>query len=346
MRKYLILLLVPFLIASAPTRDNTYVTGELIRAADVTANEDALFQYVQGGVDTYKDDSILNADINSAANIQSGKLNLQSITQDVLFNNDGNDVVITIDNKGTNHALFITQDVVSAVGDAAFRVYSDQVQVNVPLAAIHQSSISADQAALEVRNDGTGSALFVIVPASQGNGTAILIDNNGDGHALHIRQDKTLAVNKHALFIESNDTQNSGLDASLVKIVQDDTNSVEAALEIDYDGTDEAFLLDVATAGGVHMRLIGDPNNSAPQDGDFWFDGTDMYLHVGTTSYKFGKRVEATGIVAQTTFQLPHSPSLPAACNTGELYFDEDADTTGSVYVCTTAGSWKDIDDD
>ncbi len=45
-------------MGAAPSRQNTYTTGEIIEAADVTANEDVIFDYLQAGVDTYADDSI------------------------------------------------------------------------------------------------------------------------------------------------------------------------------------------------------------------------------------------------------------------------------------------------
>ena len=43
MKKRWILLLIPFLIGAAATRQNTYTTGTTISASDVTANEDAIF---------------------------------------------------------------------------------------------------------------------------------------------------------------------------------------------------------------------------------------------------------------------------------------------------------------
>lgn len=86
MRKYLILLLIPFLIGAAPTRTNTYTTGTTIRASDVTSNEDAIFTYLQGGVDVIKDGSIINADIKSSAGIVDEKLDLATIAQAVKFN--------------------------------------------------------------------------------------------------------------------------------------------------------------------------------------------------------------------------------------------------------------------
>lgn len=96
--KIVALLLIPsFAFAAPPTRQATYTSGEVIASADVTANENAIYNYLQAGVDTYADGTIVNADINSAANIQSDKLNLTSVNQNILntgtFSNTGNTTV-------------------------------------------------------------------------------------------------------------------------------------------------------------------------------------------------------------------------------------------------------------
>lgn len=78
-----ILLITTNAYASPPTRQNTYTTGSTISATNVTANEDAIYNYLQGGVDTIADNSIVNADVSSAANIQSDKVNLTSVAQNI-----------------------------------------------------------------------------------------------------------------------------------------------------------------------------------------------------------------------------------------------------------------------
>ena len=95
---FIFLFLTSSALASPPTRQFVYSPGATILSAENTANENVIFNYLQAGVDTYSDNSILNADINSAANIQSDKLNLTSIAQSVAntgtFTNTGN-VTIT-----------------------------------------------------------------------------------------------------------------------------------------------------------------------------------------------------------------------------------------------------------
>ncbi len=81
MKKILILLSVICLLLisehseqAAPSRSFTYKDGEIIEPDENNANENALFNYLSSGVDTYKAGSIKNADINSAANITASKL--------------------------------------------------------------------------------------------------------------------------------------------------------------------------------------------------------------------------------------------------------------------------------
>ena len=52
-----------FLMGAAPSRTKTYTAGEVISPDDVTENEDNIYGYLQGGVDTYKAGSIENAAI-------------------------------------------------------------------------------------------------------------------------------------------------------------------------------------------------------------------------------------------------------------------------------------------
>jgi hypothetical protein len=86
MKRYLILLLIPFLMGAAPSRLHTYTTGTTIESSKVTANEDAIFNYLTAGVDTYADDSLVNADVNSSAGISDEKLDLATIAQAITFN--------------------------------------------------------------------------------------------------------------------------------------------------------------------------------------------------------------------------------------------------------------------
>lgn len=80
---FIFLLLCTNAFASPPTRLFSYSSGSVIDSSDVTDNENAIFNYLQGGVDTISDNSIVNADVASNANIQSEKLNLTAVAQSI-----------------------------------------------------------------------------------------------------------------------------------------------------------------------------------------------------------------------------------------------------------------------
>lgn len=74
--------------ASPPSRTYTYTTGTTISSTAVTANEDNIYNYLQGGVDSIKDGSITNADIVASAGIPVSKLDLSTIATDISFTGD------------------------------------------------------------------------------------------------------------------------------------------------------------------------------------------------------------------------------------------------------------------
>lgn len=67
------------LTGAAPSRTKTYVTGATIQAADVTENEDNVFNYLQAGVDTYKANSLATAALQDGA-VTSVKLAVDAVT--------------------------------------------------------------------------------------------------------------------------------------------------------------------------------------------------------------------------------------------------------------------------
>lgn len=71
--------------ATPPSRVSSYVPLTTITSSAVTSNEDAIFNYLQAGVDTYSDNTIVNADIHTSAAISNSKLNLATISQTVDF---------------------------------------------------------------------------------------------------------------------------------------------------------------------------------------------------------------------------------------------------------------------
>jgi len=100
-RNFIGLLLIPFLLGAAPSRQCTYTAGQVISPTCVTSNEDVIFAWSQGnvGLDSMAansvnttalvDGTILNIDVSSSAAIAYSKLNLAgsvSLSSDITGN--------------------------------------------------------------------------------------------------------------------------------------------------------------------------------------------------------------------------------------------------------------------
>jgi hypothetical protein len=84
MRKIVILILALIstpVFANVPTRQYTYNSGSVIDPVAVNANENALYSYLQTGVDTYKAGSITTAALSNTSGITYSQLNLTGSLQ-------------------------------------------------------------------------------------------------------------------------------------------------------------------------------------------------------------------------------------------------------------------------
>lgn len=96
--------IVPVVESAPPARVSTYTSGTVIQSQSVTQNEDSIFNYLQSGVDSFSDGTIVNADIHSSANIQSDKLNLTAIAQSVA-NSGSTTLTGTFAANGTTNSI-------------------------------------------------------------------------------------------------------------------------------------------------------------------------------------------------------------------------------------------------
>lgn len=223
-----------YVFAAPPSRAYVYTTGNIIESSEVTANEDGIFNYLSAGIDTILDNTIVNADINSAAAISSSKLSLGTISQNV-----------KVENANTDHGLYVKQDGALASGKHGLYVYSNGEQDAATLAYIHLDNSSSDYHAAEIVNDGTRSGLI-------------------------IAQNGALATSNAGLIVTSGAEQLLG---AAVSMQHNSVTTTTPVLDL-YHGGD-----------GAHLYLRGDPTNSTPIDGEIWFNGTNLKMRIGSTTY-------------------------------------------------------------
>lgn len=134
--------------------------------------------------------------------------------------------------------------------------------------------------------------------------------DNSDNEAIDInssRQNSAITINETAtagiapiinivsarpargIFLDLNHTTNNkrGIDLryaglglateGIIHITAENASAVGACLVLDHGGV------------GTHINFSGDPANSSPIDGDLWFDGSDLKLRIGATTYTLDK---------------------------------------------------------
>jgi hypothetical protein len=149
--------------------------------------------------------------------------------------------------EGSSAFAFSPKPITSSGNNDAY-IYSNvaKTEANSAVAFIKQDNASSTQPVVEIVNDGTG-------------------------HGLNIQQDGALASNRSGLYVVANNEQDTGLAAAQVS-VSSSLSSIPA-LRLNQSGS------------GAHINLVGDPTVASPVDGDLWFDGTNLKMRIGTTTY-------------------------------------------------------------
>jgi hypothetical protein len=76
----------------------------------------------------------------------------------------------------------------------------------------------------------------------------------------------------------------SGYDATCA------SGSTGSGLNVLVQSGSTADCIKLAQSGGnAHINMSGDPANSSPTDGDVWFDGSDLKIRIGSTTYTLDK---------------------------------------------------------
>jgi hypothetical protein len=246
-------------------------------------------------------------------NLGSGQTNdaVATITQDepgddteaLIVIQDGSGTAVYVehnDTTSTNHGVEITRDSGNELTQLVRRrdnangsnlFYRDlgDADTNGPVVKVWQTNTGDTEHTLEIENDGTGSCLAL---TQNGNNNAAEFLQSGEGSCLFLNQDG----NDYALEID-----NDGDDDSLyINTSSSSANSINIYHAADADGikitnyseqSGNALLtlLDASSAKDFAAINFGTQSPSSPSDGDLWFDGSNLKLRVGGTTYTLTK---------------------------------------------------------
>jgi hypothetical protein len=207
-----------------------------------------------------------------AAINDAGALTLTNATTDNTISIDQNGNVCT--DVATDGAIHIENTGNTGIG---LGVYTNiGATASAALVIIKADNVAFDQGLVELVNEGEGVGLF--------------INNDGQGKGLYIDAESTSAPHLHVIcgvattagdgivYLQSG---SASATAEVLRIRQEGTGE---GIVIDQNGLAPSILLD-AGGNGAHLRFVGDPTVAAPNDGDFWFDGTNFKCRIGTTTY-------------------------------------------------------------
>lgn len=102
----------------------------------------------------------------------------------------------------------------------------------------------------------------------------------------------------------------------------------------------------VCTTGSVCSGYAASGHN---HDSDYLNDDADETYGGATPrtmTFDNAKLSFEGGANGDGTIQIPSGTTAPATCTIGDLFWDTDADTNGSLFVCRATDTWKEVDDD
>lgn len=155
MKKFILLfLLFPTVsFAAPPTRVSSYVANTTILSTAVTANENAIFNYLQAGVDTIADGSVVNADISGSAAIGYSKLSLGSS----IVNADISSSAAIGYSKLSLTGAILNADLAGSIADSKLSQITTASKVS-GAAITSLSSVPSGAGVLPTANLGSGTA--------------------------------------------------------------------------------------------------------------------------------------------------------------------------------------------
>lgn len=224
-------------------------------------------------------------------------------SSNVAFDQNGNGVVIDIDNDATDtncfqianhstgHGLYFDQEVGLASGKSLMYLYSNAAQKNTSLVQMVMNNATSDQAVLAITNQGVGPGITI---DQNGNGVGLNIDGENTTTDLMNLDGDTLTTGSLARF---SSTSTDSSTRSLVEIINDSSAATGAtcldikqdagkrAAFIDQNGAAPAIEIDMADANTAVIKFTGNVGNDSTKTVGSDAPADWIEIDIGGTSY-------------------------------------------------------------
>lgn len=235
-----------------------------------------------------------------------------------------------LSNNGTTTGMYISQDGVLSGTRYALQIYSNTAQTtsSAYLFYANQDNAGSSSGVTHLKNDGTGTALFI---DQNGNGKSIFIDSEATSfNVVDIN-----AVNTSSNVVDINNNAASST-SKVLNVTQDHASATGAALAVKQDGTGYGLDLDYNGATGTSARI------SSTTSGTVLQVVAQSSLSGGALAFQMVTSAAQTHSGALGSFQYSNSSStarllqlLNSGSGTG-LYIDQNGNGA-ALYIDSEA---------
>jgi hypothetical protein len=196
----------------------------------------------------------------------------------------GTRIVMTADTLITYSASNATIFQLNVGTTEVLNIYSDGTKRAITL--FENTSATADILYIEM-GAGSGRGIYInnigestteAMRLYTSSGIGIYVQNDSDT-GVPIIKAYQLDLDKTGIFLGNGVSYNQN-DKGLLELNCSATSSALKAV---------LHILSNSTSDQAHIRFSGGPSPGSPEDGDLWYDGSELYLRIGGTTYKFNK---------------------------------------------------------
>lgn len=139
---------------------------------------------------------------------------------------------------------------------------------------------TAGSKGIDVSNASTSSSSFAVYVTNSGAGQGVYVTNTSTGNGVY-------SLTSGAGYAIQAVAQSGSSTAAMFVQAQSGSGGNAIIVQLDSGSTVSSGMSIAANNDMAHLHLSGDPTVASSNDGDIWFDGTNLYINIDGTEYTF-----------------------------------------------------------